>query len=125
MGVVKAEVIEYYLKVAPIILRHLRGRMMTFVRFPDGVEGESFFQKNRPETAPQWIATRSDGDTDYVLVNDAATLAWAASQGALELHQVATRHPHYDKPDYLVFDVDLPVDYPVRELLDIILSLRR
>ena len=124
VGIVKAEVIEYYLKVAPIILRHLKGRMMTFVRFPDGIESESFFQKNRPDSAPQWITTQSDGETEYVLVNDEATLIWAASQGALELHPVATRHPHHDKPDYLVFDVDPPADFPGRDLLEIVHGLR-
>ena len=124
VGVVKAEVIEYYLKVAPIILRHIKGRMMTFVRFPDGVDAESFFQKNRPESAPKWIATHADGETEYVLVNDAATLIWAASQGALELHLVATRHPHHDKPDYVVFDIDPPVDYPAADLLEIVHALR-
>ena len=124
VGVVKAEVIEYYLKVAPFILRHLKGRMMTLVRFPDGIEGESFFQKNRPDSAPRWLTTHTDGDTDYVLINDEATLIWAASQGALELHPVATRHPHHDKPDYLVFDVDPPMDYPAPKLLDLVQDLR-
>ena len=53
--ILKAELIEYYLKVAPTILAHLKGRPLSLVRYPDGIDGERFFQKNRPEWAPEWI----------------------------------------------------------------------
>ena len=54
-GIVKAEVIEYYLKIAPTLLNHVKGRALTLIRFPDGINGESFYQKNRPEWAPDWL----------------------------------------------------------------------
>ncbi|MBK8292975.1 MAG: hypothetical protein IPK96_20595 [Flammeovirgaceae bacterium] len=54
-GITKAEVIEYYLKIAPTLLQHVKGRALTLIRFPDGVGGENFYQKNRPEWAPDWI----------------------------------------------------------------------
>src|SRR5215204_6216293 len=54
-GIVKAEVIEYYLKIAPTLLNYVKGRALTLIRFPDGITGESFYQKNRPEWAPDWI----------------------------------------------------------------------
>ena len=123
-GIVKAEVIEYYLKMAPIILRHAKGRMMTFVRYPDGIDKASFFQKNRPEAAPDWVATTKHEDIDYILLDNEATLVWAGNQSALELHQVSTRHPHHDLPDYVIFDVDPPEDFPYRDLVGIVLELR-
>ena len=63
-GIVKAELIEYYLKIAPMILRHIKGRRLSFVRFPDGIYGESFFQKNRPDWAPAWLEHEKVGDED-------------------------------------------------------------
>ncbi len=54
-GVVKAEIIQYYFKIAPTILTHLKGRPLTLVRFPDGIHGETFYQKNRPDWAPDWV----------------------------------------------------------------------
>src|SRR5438128_2281062 len=84
-NILKAELIEYYLKVAPTILAHAKGRPLSLVRFPDGITGEKFFQKNRPEWAPEWIehirlgGEEKEGKIDYVLASEEATLVWLAN----------------------------------------------
>ena len=90
--VLKAEVIEYYLTIAPTILNHIKGRAMTLIRFPDGVHGESFYQKNRPQWAPDWIefATLGKEEKDYILPTEPAVLVWIANLAGLELHQLHT-----------------------------------
>ena len=69
-GIVKAEVIEYYLKIAPTILNHVKGRALTLIRFPDGIHGEMFYQKRRPDWAPDWIEFANLGKEekkDYII----------------------------------------------------------
>src|SRR5437667_11883781 len=67
--IVKAQLIEYYVKIAPTILAHVRGRPLSLVRYPDGIGGESFFPKNRPDWAPDWIehVTLGKEETEYVI----------------------------------------------------------
>src|SRR5215831_16892811 len=79
--IVKAQLIEYYFKIAPTILAHLKGRPLSLVRFPDGITGESFFQKNRPDWAPEWVeyVTRGEEEKDYILATEAASLVWLAN----------------------------------------------
>ncbi|HYQ48357.1 MAG TPA: hypothetical protein VEP69_04760, partial [Thermodesulfovibrionales bacterium] len=80
--ILKAELIGYYLKAAPTILAHLKGRPLSLVRYPDGIDGERFFQKNRPEWAPEWIEhVLLGGDDekekiDYVIATEDASLVW-------------------------------------------------
>ncbi|HKK47200.1 MAG TPA: non-homologous end-joining DNA ligase [Balneolaceae bacterium] len=110
-GIIKAEVIAYYLKMAPTILYHIKGRPLTLIRYPDGIIGEHFYQKNRPEWAPDWVEFIRLGDEekkDYILATERATLVWLANLAALELHQMHSRRPHFDYPDYFVFDLDPP-----------------
>jgi bifunctional non-homologous end joining protein LigD len=109
----KAAVVDYYLKIAPQILPHLRNRPITLKRFPDGVFGEAFYEKDAPAFAPEWIKTfpvpRRDPTQppiQYILINDAATLAWAAGAAALELHPFLHRVPHIETPTHIVFDLD-------------------
>src|SRR5258708_6536388 len=109
-NIVKAELIEYYLKVAPTILAHVKGRPLSLVRFPDGIGGESFFQKNRPNWAPDWLehVTLGEEKKDYVIATEEASLVWLANLACIELHQMHSRAPHFDKPDYIVYDFDPP-----------------
>src|SRR5262245_41202397 len=74
--IVKAELIEYYLKMAPTVLAQLKGRPLSLVRYPDGITGESFFQKNRPTWAPDWIehVTLGEEAKDYVIATEEASL---------------------------------------------------
>ena len=104
-GILKAEVIEYYLKIAPTILSHIKGRPLTLVRYPDGIEGGMFYQKNRPDWAPEWIEYEklgSEEKKDYMIATEEASLVWLANLACLELHQVHSKRPHYEK---LIIDV--------------------
>ncbi len=127
-GIIKAEIIEYYLKIAPTILNHIKGRPLSLVRYPDGIYGEKFFQKNRPEWAPDWIeyvALGSEETKDYIIATEDATLVWLANLACLEIHQMHARKPHYDKPDYMVFDLDPPEGYNFKKVVEIALELKQ
>jgi bifunctional non-homologous end joining protein LigD len=110
--ILKAELIEYYLRVAPTILSHIKGRPLSMVRFPDGINGEKFFQKNRPEWAPEWVEYitlgQSEEKKDYIIATEEASLVWLANLACIELHQMHSRSPRFDRPDYFVFDLDPP-----------------
>jgi bifunctional non-homologous end joining protein LigD len=126
-GILKAEVIEYYLGIAPTILQHIKGRALTLIRFPDGIEGETFYQKNRPEWAPDWLEFATLGKEekkDYIVATEPASLVWLANLAALELHQLHSRKPQFDHPDYMVFDMDPPEGYPFESLVPIADGLR-
>lgn len=111
-GFTKADVIKYYLDVAPWMLPHLRQRPVTLIRFPDGVGGGSFYEKNAPRFTPEWVTTfdvprrRHEGLINYILVNDAKTLAWCANLAALEFHPFLHRAPKLDVPTHVAFDLD-------------------
>ena len=108
----KGDVIQYYLGVAKFILPHLRDRPVTLIRFPDGVNGEKFYEKNAPKFTPDWVRTcavprkHEAGDIRYILINDADTLAWCANLGAIELHPFLYRARRLDQPTYVAFDLD-------------------
>ena len=120
-SIVKAELIEYYLKIAPTIIPLIKRRPLTLVRWPDGVDHQTFFQKNRPEWAPAWLEHiklgNSDDKVDYVLATDEASLVWLANLACIELHQMHCRGPNFDKPDYIVWDLDPPEGYPIKDVV--------
>ncbi len=127
-GIVKAQVIEYYLKIAPTILNHIKGRPLSLVRFPGGIHDEKFFQKNRPDWAPEWIEyvpLGSEDKKDYIIATEEATLVWLANLACLELHQMHSKKPHFDKPDYMVFDLDPPEGYNFVNVVEIALELKQ
>lgn len=110
-GSTKGDVIQYYLNVAPVLLPHFRNRPVTLIRFPDGVTGEKFYEKNAPRFTPAWVKTahvpRSEGGViNYILINDARTLAWCANLAALELHPFLHTARAQNRPTHLVFDLD-------------------
>ena len=117
-GFTKGEVIDYYARVAPVLLPHLADRPVSFKRYPDGVDGEGFFAKNAPRGTPDWVRTvrlpapgsGMDRETlDYVVIQDLPTLVWAANLAALELHVPQwTVGPRggVRQPDLLVLDLD-------------------
>jgi bifunctional non-homologous end joining protein LigD len=110
----KAEVIDYYARIAPVMVPHLAGRPITFVRYPDGVDGKFFFEKNAPSHKPDWIPTASlaGGDRDdagvinYPRLEEPAALVWAANLAAIEIHPGLARVDHIRQPDHVVFDLD-------------------
>jgi DNA ligase D-like protein (predicted polymerase)/DNA ligase D-like protein (predicted ligase)/DNA ligase D-like protein (predicted 3'-phosphoesterase) len=125
-SVVKAQVIEYYLKIAPTLLSYVKGRALTLIRFPDGITGESFYQKNKPKGTPDWIEFVALGkeQKDYILASEPALLVWLANLAALELHQLHSRKPTFDCPDYMVFDLDPPEGYRFRDIVPIAFELK-
>jgi bifunctional non-homologous end joining protein LigD len=132
-GFTKAQVIDYYLHVAPVMLPHIASRAVTIKRYPEGVDGEFFFQKNAPAHRPEWVPTAklpSPGSTksretiEYILGGDLPTLIWAANLAALELHTPMWRYPHVGEPDLLVFDLDPGPPATVVECCEVALLLR-
>ena len=124
--IVKAELIEYYLKMAPTLLAHLKGRPLSLVRYPDGITGESFFQKNRPNWAPEWIehVTLGEEAKDYVIASEEASLVWLANLACIELHQMHSRAPHFDKADYIVYDLDPPENFRFAQVAELALEFK-
>ncbi|GAA3867595.1 DNA ligase D [Saccharothrix violaceirubra] len=119
-GFTKGEVIDYYSRVAPFLLPHLRGRPVTFLRFPEGVGGENFFQRNAGEGAPDWLTTvvlpsDASGTVEHALVDGLPALVWAANLAALELHVPQWTVDDVRLPDRLVFDLDPGPDTTVVE----------
>ncbi|HYM78325.1 MAG TPA: non-homologous end-joining DNA ligase [Candidatus Dormibacteraeota bacterium] len=111
-GFTKKDVIDYYARIAPALLPHLRGRALTRKRYPDGVEGEPFFEKNAPMHKPDWVKTapiwsgRNRRTIHYVLADDLATLIWLANLAALELHPSLALATNIECPTEMVFDLD-------------------
>jgi bifunctional non-homologous end joining protein LigD len=111
-GFTKGEVVDYYARVADVMLPHLAGRPLTLVRHPDGVGGPHFFEKNCPGHRPAWVPTvafgggRSGREVRYCLCEERATLVWLANLAALELHALLARAPDLDRPTAVVFDLD-------------------
>ncbi|WP_420578402.1 non-homologous end-joining DNA ligase [Ekhidna sp.] len=127
--IVKAEIIEYYLELAPTILNHIRSRALSLVRYPDGIYGEQFFQKHRPDWTPDWIDYKRLGQErkkEYVVAKEEATLVWLANLACLEIHQIHSFSEHSDKPDYIVYDLDPPEDgsFPLADLKEIAFALK-
>ena len=106
----KRKLIDYYAHAAQVLLPHLRGRALTVTRWPDGVEGKSFFQKQAPAHRPDWVRTAtipsSTKPIDYTLAEDLPTLLWLANLAAIELHAPLSRAVAVQSPDALVFDLD-------------------
>src|SRR5205823_6540784 len=124
--IVKAQLIEYYLKIAPTILAHVKGRPLSLVRYPDGIGGESFFQKNRPDWAPDWLeyVTLGEEKKDYILATEEASLVWLANLACIELHQMHSRSPHFDKPDYIAYDFDPPENFAFPQVAELALEFK-
>jgi len=109
-GFTKGQVIDYYLRIAPVLLPHLRGRPLTLKRYPDGVTGPFFYEKRCPPH-PAWLRTvavpsERRGTIDYCVIDDLAGLVWAANLADLELHVPLHRAERPEEPDLMVFDLD-------------------
>jgi bifunctional non-homologous end joining protein LigD len=108
-GYTKADLIRYYAEVSPYLVPWLRDRPLTMKPFPDGIAGQSFYQKDKPDFTPRWIKSWTDPhepENDYVLANDMATLVWLANYTAIELHPRLARIDLPDNPDNVMIDLD-------------------
>jgi bifunctional non-homologous end joining protein LigD len=112
VGFTKGQLIDYYARVSPALLPHLHGRPLTLKRYPDGVEGQHFYEKQCPSHRPEWVQTASvwsrhnARSIDYCLANDLPTLVWAANLAALELHTSLALAEDVERPTTMVFDLD-------------------
>ena len=136
VGLTKGEVISYYTSVAPLLLPHLAGRPLTVKRYPNGVDGMFFFEKNASRSKPDWVrtarlpapgSTKNRDEIDYVIVEELATLVWLANLAALELHtpqwKVGPRDGVHGA-DQLVLDLDPGAPATVVECAQVALALR-
>lgn len=110
-GLLKHDLIRYYIEVAPYLLPHLRNRPLVVQRFPDGIDAEGFYQKNVPVGAPEWLRTCSikHGDakeTIYIIADSIETLIWLGNHSCIELHPWLSGVDSLDGPDFVVFDLD-------------------
>ncbi|AEV81416.1 ATP-dependent DNA ligase [Actinoplanes sp. SE50] len=130
-GVTKAEVIDYYTRIAPVLLPHLRDRPVTRIRYPNGVEGAHFFEKNKPAGTPDWVrlvtlpvpgSTKSRETVEFVVVDELATLVWLANLAAIELHTPQWRVGAH--PDMLVVDLDPGAPAGLRECSAVAVLMR-
>lgn len=130
-GYTKGELINYYVEVAPYIIPHLQGRPMVFTRYPDGIDKQSFYQKNAPPSLPEWIKTYpyyspdSERDINFILVEESATLAWLANQACIEMHPWLSSAASVDYPDFVVFDLDPSPGNTFEQVRTIALLTRR
>ena len=106
VGFTKAAIVDYYARIAPVMLPHLRRRIVTMVRYPNGVDEASFFEKRCPPHAPAWVATAELDGLEGCVVDDLPTLVWMANLAALELHTHQATVDDPDRPTAIVFDLD-------------------
>ena len=112
VGFTKGQVIDYYTRVAPHLLPHLKNRPITMKRFPDGVNGKYFYEKDAPSFTPKWVKTYPIPRTseksviNYILINNLPTLVWSANMANLEIHPFLAKAPNVEIPTTVVFDLD-------------------
>ena len=126
----KVDIIEYYIKIAPRMLPFLKDRTLVRTRYPDGIGGEGFYEKDIPAGAPDWVQTFTkysvsvDKETKYVVCNNLDTLLWLANLAALELHIPLSNIQAVAEPDLLLFDLDPEPPAGLKEAVQAALILR-
>ncbi|MDX6494830.1 MAG: bifunctional non-ous end joining protein LigD [Gaiellales bacterium] len=129
-GFTKGDVIEYYWRIAPVLLPHLKGRALTMKRYPNGVDEQFFYQKESPKHRPDWVTTVpmwSEGngrDINFTVVNSLPTLLWAANLADLELHTSMARARTGRRPTMMVFDLDPGAPATIVECCEVALLIR-
>lgn len=124
-GFTKAAVVDYYARIAPVLLPHLHRRALTMVRWPDGVGGPSFFEKRCPPHAPDWVTTaESEPDLVGCVVDNRATLVWVANLASLELHTKQATVDDPEHPTSMVFDLDPGPPATILDCASVALDLR-
>jgi bifunctional non-homologous end joining protein LigD len=127
-GFTKGQVIDYYTRVAPAVLPHLRGRALTLRRYPNGVEAGHFFEKQKPSHAPDWVRSETiqagDRAIDFILCDDLPTVVWLANLADLELHPSLALASDPDRPTVLAFDLDPGAPAGLADCCEVALALR-
>ncbi len=131
VGFTKGEVIDYYTRMAPVLLPHLKDRALTRIRYPNGVDGMHFFEKNAPGGTPSWVrletlpvpgSTKARETIDFVVVDEQATLVWVANLASLELHTPQWRIGR--DPDLMVVDLDPGAPAALKECCGVAMLMR-
>jgi bifunctional non-homologous end joining protein LigD len=129
-GYTKGDLIAYYDAVAPLMLPYLRGRPIVLTRYPDGIKGKSFFQKDAPVFVPDWMRTESvyskdsDRDVRFFVLDDAESLRYVANLGTIPIHMWSARSGALETPDWLVLDLD-PKGAPFAHVVEVARALHR
>ncbi len=109
-GITKAELVDYYRRVGPLMLNHVRDRPVMMERFPDGIEAEGFIQKDVPRYFPEWIpratVNKQGGEVTHAVCNNLAAIVYLAAQACITIHVWLSRVDRLDRPDQMIFDLD-------------------
>jgi bifunctional non-homologous end joining protein LigD len=127
-GFTKGQMIDYYIRVSKYLLPHLRNRPITLKRYPNGVEGLFFYEKQCPSSAPKWVKTtkvaKSDGEINYCELNDLPSLVWASNLANLELHTFLHKAPAVQRPTAMAFDLDPGAPADILKCCEVALHLK-
>jgi bifunctional non-homologous end joining protein LigD len=129
-GFTKGQIIDYYVKVSPVLLPHLKDRPITLKRYPDGVGGFFFYEKQCPPHRPKWVETTTvprteGGEINYCVISNLSALVWAANLADLELHVFLHRGPKIDQPNSLVFDLDPGAPADILDCCKVALQMKK
>jgi bifunctional non-homologous end joining protein LigD len=130
LGLKKSQVIEYYIRIAPRMLRFLENRVIVMNRYPDGVDKEGFYEKDAPMGIPAWVKTfntyseTAQREIDYIVCNDLDTLIWLANLAAIEINTTLSRIDNYNTPELVLFDIDPEPPCYFDDVIDVALSLK-
>jgi len=124
----KGDLIDYYKSIAPFMLPHLKDRPVMLHRFPNGIEGQDFIQKNMAQKTPDWFTTaaieHSDKTLSYSVINDVKSLIYIVNLGTIDIHPFLSRLAHLNEPDYIVLDLD-PVGLPFESVIEVAISAHK
>jgi bifunctional non-homologous end joining protein LigD len=130
LGLKKSQIIEYYIRIAPRMLKFLKNRAIVMNRYPDGIDKEGFYEKDAPPGIPAWVeifnkySETAQREINYVVCNDLDTLIWMANLAALEINITLSTIDNYDTPDLLLFDIDPEPPCSFDDVIEIALLLK-
>lgn len=128
-GLTKAHLVKYYTDIASYVLPHIKGRPLVMKRYPHGIEGEYFYQKECPDYAPEWIKTvkvaHSEKNINYIMCEDVSTLAWLANQGCIEIHAWLSQLPILEHPDLAIIDLDPGDEASFEDVMEVALVVKK
>ena len=130
LGLKKSHVLEYYIRIAPLMLGLLKNRVIVMNRYPDGVDKGGFYEKDAPAGIPPWVETfntyseTAQREINYVVCNDLDTLIWMANLAAIEINITLSTIENYDTPDLILFDIDPEPPCTFDDVMDVALSLK-
>ena len=125
LAIKKSQMIEYYIKVAPLMLNYLKDRTLVTTRFPNGIKQNGFYEKDAPKGTPSWVETytkyskTAKRNLNYIICNNLDTLLWLANLAALEIHIPLSKIDSYEKPDLVLFDIDPEPPASINDVIEV------